>query len=209
MAKLYFFYGAVGASKSATLLTTAFNYEERGQSVLTLKPVIDDNGRTDSELCKVSSRIGISRNCYYLEDFFRRYKNNKSALIGEYDVILVDEVQFSSKECIDFLGNIVDECDIPVLCYGLRTDFKGNLFPGSERLMCIADSINEIKTMCWCGNKATMTVRLDDGVPVFDGPQVLIGRNSKYTSLCRKHYNAKMLCKGKIPANTEGNLTIF
>jgi len=180
MAKLYFYYGAMGACKTATLLTTAFNYEEKGQSVITLKPAKDTKGGKF-----VSSRLGITRPCGYLEDFKEQYENKLDEI--KCDVILVDEIQFANKEEIDFLSDIVDYVNIPVICYGLRADFIGNMFPGSERLLALADNIIEIKTMCWCGHKATVNVRFNELGIIKDGEQVLIGGNAEYTGICRKH----------------------
>ena len=189
MAKLYFYYGAMGSCKTATLLTTAFNYEERGQTTIILKPSIDTR---DGESI-IRSRVGLERKCILLDDFTKMYKDDKSSIIS--DVILVDEVQFASKEDIDFLSDIVDFYNIPVLCYGLRVDFKGELFAGSRRLLEIADNIIELKTMCWCGRKAVCNARYDENGIIRDGNQVLIGSNSKYTALCREHYKLGRLKK--------------
>lgn len=189
MAKLYFYYGAMGSCKTATLLTTAFNYEERGQSALILKPAID---KRDGSLT-IRSRVGLERECILLNDFKDKYINDSTVIRS--DVILVDEAQFASKEEIDFLSDIVDKHNIPVICYGLRIDFRGLLFEGSKRLFEIADNIIELKTMCWCGRKATFNARYDENGILRDGDQVLLGSNSKYTALCREHYKLGKLKK--------------
>lgn len=188
MAKLYFKYGAMGSSKTATALMTAYNYRERGQKVVVLKPQIENR---DGEKT-IKSRIGLETECEFVEDFIYR----KVARIKEYDCIIVDECQFCTKKQIEYFAYIVDELDVPVLCFGLRTDFLGNLFEGSQHLMAWADKIEEIKTMCWCGQKAIMNVRIDEaGNMVTQGEQISMGGNDKYISLCRKHYRRGMLRK--------------
>ena len=148
MAQLYFNYGVMGSSKSANALMTRFNYEDRGQSCLMVKPSTDTR-EGDSV---VRSRIGLKHACIYFDEFITiSYKDIKC-----YDCIIVDEAQFLTPDEVDYLADIVDNLNVPVMCYGLRADFKGELFPGSKRLLEIADKITEIKTVCWCGRKAIM-----------------------------------------------------
>ena len=154
MAKLYYYYGAMGSSKTANALMTHFNYEEVGQKALLCKPAIDarDGERT------VYSRIGLQHDCILLEEL----QQMKEEEIRGYDCIIVDEVQFATPQQVDFLSDIVDFMDVPVVCYGLRADFRNLLFPGSERLIAIADVIQELKTVCWCGRKATCNTRYNE-----------------------------------------------
>ena len=185
MSKLYFFYGAMGAAKTAQAIITAYNYEERGMNPLCLKPSTDT--RTDAKLW---SRLGISRDSLLIgcnEDPYHIVAH----LIKKghhYDAVIVDEVQFFSPKQIEGLAMIADNLEIPVLCYGLRTDFRGHLFDGSARLMALADKISEVKTMCHCGRKATMNARIQDGKMVREGEQILIGGNDEYIALCRSCY---------------------
>lgn len=182
MAKLYFKYGAMGCSKTAQALITKFNYEERGMKVLLLKPAVD----TRDGATVTKSRIGLSANALAVnkdEDLFALYTNK----YAECNVIIVDECQFLTPEQVDQLGQIVIDFDIPVLCFGLATDFLTHLFPGSKRLFEIAESISEIKSVCKCGAKATVNARLDDdGNIVFSGEQVCLGGNERYVAMCRK-----------------------
>ena len=156
MAKLYFKYGAMGSSKTAQALITKFNYEERGMRVWLIKPATDTR---DGEQT-IKSRIGLNAECDAItksEDIYTLYKENHA----DIDVIISDECQFFTHEQIDQMRRIVDECNLPVLCFGLRTDFMTRLFPGSLRLFEVADSISEIKTICDCGSKATVNARID------------------------------------------------
>ena len=182
MAKLYFKYGAMGSSKSAQALTTKFNYEERGMKVWLIKPSIDTR---DGE-SNVKSRIGLSAPCdaiHNTTDIFTAFITDHS----DADVIIADECQFFTEKQIDQLRHIVDECNRPVLCFGLRTDFLCHLFEGSRRLFEIADSISEIKTICACGSKATVNARLDaDMKVVTEGDQVMIGGNETYVAMCHR-----------------------
>lgn len=180
MAKLYFYHGAMGSSKSAQALMTNYNYLERNQNPLLVKTDIDtrDGERT------IRSRIGLENECILLTELCSMDKET----ISKYDAIIVDEIQFATKEQIDFLSDIVDQLDIPVLCFGLRTDFQMNLFEGSERLIAIADEIREVVTVCWCGRKATCNARYNDKGIVREGEQIELGANDKYIALCRKHY---------------------
>ena len=179
MAKLYFKYGAMGSSKSAQALTTKFNYEERGMKVWLIKPALDDRDGVSA----VRSRIGLSADAFVMQantNIFEEYKKH-----SDCDVIIADECQFLTPAQIDDLRKIVDELNIPVLCYGLRTDFLTKLFPGSLRLFEVADSITEIKTICECGKKAIVNARIDGkGKIVTEGGQILIGGNDSYVAMC-------------------------
>lgn len=186
MAKLYFRYGVMGSSKTANALMVRFNYEERGQETLLVKPSIDqrDGARF------VASRAGLSHPCIYFSDLRRK----DDAEIRRYACIIVDEAQFLTGEEVRYLTYLVDELGVPVICYGLRADFQGNLFPGSQELMASADVIEEIKTICWCGRKATYNARLgEDGRVTRVGEQVVLGANDKYIALCRKHWKKGQL----------------
>ena len=181
MAKLYFKYGAMGSSKSAQALITKFNYEERGMKVWLLKPATDN--RDGAEIIK--SRIGLEAAADALKDtdsILERFHK-----LEQIDVIIVDECQFFTAGQIDELRYIVDNYNIPVLCFGLRTDFMTKLFPGSLRLFEVADSISEIKTICSCGSKAIVNARIDSkGRVVSEGDQVFIGGNESYVAMCHK-----------------------
>ncbi len=187
MAKLYFKYGAMGSSKSAQALITKFNYEEQGMSVWLIKPSVDT--RDGQEVVK--SRIGLKQNADVIcpdDDIKRRYEEFESK-----DVIIADESQFFTAEQIDQLRDIVDEYDVPVLCFGLRTDFQTRFFPGARRLMELADSITEIKTVCTCGRKATVNARIDEeGNIITEGEQVLLGGNDRYVAMCHKCWSNKI-----------------
>jgi thymidine kinase len=188
MAKLYFKYGAMGSSKTANALITKFNYEERGMRVLLIKPAMETRDGEDV----IVSRIGLSAKCRPVldsENIFDLYKNEMPPV----DVIIADESQFFTPEQIDQLRRIVDECDIPVLCFGLRTDFLTKLFPGSMRLLEIADSIAEIKTICSCGSKATVNARIsEDGRVVTAGDQVCLGGNDLYVAMCHRCWKKRI-----------------
>ena len=179
MAKLYFKYGAMGSSKTANALITKFNYEERGMRVWLIKPSIDVRDGADV----VKSRIGLSSQAEVItpdKDLVAEFNAHPN-----YDVIITDECQFFTPAQIDQLRRIVDEKNIPVLCYGLRTDFLTHLFPGSSRLFEVADSITEIKTICGCGKKAIVNARIDsNGKIVTEGGQILIGGNDSYVAMC-------------------------
>ena len=183
MAKLYFKYGAMGSSKSAQALITQFNYEELGMTVWLIKPSVDDRDGANI----IRSRIGLQREAQVIhpdEDIIATF-----ARAGHADVIIADEAQFFSPEQIDQLRRIVDEQNIPVLCFGLRTDFQTKLFPGSRRLFELADSITEIKTICDCGRKATTNARISpDGYVITEGDQVFLGGNDSYIAMCHKCY---------------------
>lgn len=198
MAKLYFRYGAMGSSKSANILMVRYNYEERGQYAILLKPRTDDR---DGEH-KIQSRIGLSAPAEYVDDFLKEISKLWNGKETEYlyhgkkvNAILVDEAQFLSTEEVDALSDIVDFYEIPVLCYGLRTDFLNHLFPGSRRLMEIADVIEEVPTVCWCGKRAQCNTRYSNGKIVREGAQIMLGSNESYVALCRKHYKEGKLWK--------------
>ena len=181
MAQLYFKYGAMGSSQTANALMARFNYEERGQQCLLVKPRIDQR---DGERVVVS-RIGLKHECIYFDEL-----QQLSAMeLQQNACIIVDEAQFLSREEVRWLARLVDELDIPVMCYGLRSDFKGDLFPGSYELLVMADKIEEVKTICWCGKKATFNARFDEGGNVLkEGEQVVLGANDTYIGLCRRHW---------------------
>ena len=181
MAQLYFKYGAMGSSKTSNALMTRFNYEERGQKTLLVKPRLDT--RDGDHI--VSSRIGLTHPCIYFDEM---RKINPMEL-QQNACIIVDEAQFLTKEEVDYLVSLVDDCGIPVICYGLRADFKGDLFPGSEELLVMADKIEEVKTICWCGKKAICNARFDkNGRVLKEGAQVVLGANDQYIGLCRRHW---------------------
>ena len=177
MAKLYFRYGAMGSSKTANAIMVHYNYEERGKKALMFKPMLDK--RDGAKL--VASRAGLTCACDFIEN------------IGDYNVtdyacVIVDEAQFLTKAQVENLVHIVDDLNVPVVAYGLRTDFRGEFFEGSLWLMAWADTIEEVKTVCWCGKKATYNTRIYNGKVIKEGEQILLGGNESYTSLCRKHW---------------------
>lgn len=181
MAKLYFKFGAMGSSKSAQALITKFNYEELGMSVWLIKPSVDDRDGADI----IKSRIGLSAHAQIIKPSQSVIEEYRKA--GKHDVIITDEAQFFTPEQIDEFRTLVDEEDIPVLCFGLRTDFQTHFFPGSKRLMELADSMTEIKTVCACGRKATVNARLDaEGNIIYEGAQVVLGGNDSYVAMCHK-----------------------
>ena len=181
MAKLYFKYGAMGSSKSAQALITKYNYEERGMKVWLIKPKTDT--RDGQNILK--SRIGlfaVADEIAFTDSIKERFAQH-----SDCNVIIADEAQFLAPEQIDELRDIVDDMNIPVMCFGLRTDFITKLFPGSMRLFEVADSITEIKTICDCGAKATVNARMDDnGKIVTAGDQICIGGNDRYIAMCHK-----------------------
>ncbi len=187
MAKLYFKYGAMGSSKSAQALITQFNYEELGMSVWLIKPSIDTRDGADI----IRSRIGLQRCAQVItpeQNIVEQY-----AQAGKHDVIIADEAQFFTPEQIDQLRTLVDEENIPVLCFGLRTDFLTHFFPGARRLMELADSLTEIKTVCACGRKATVNARIDErGRVITEGAQVFLGGNDSYIAMCHKCWKDKI-----------------
>ena len=186
MASFYFYYAAMNAGKTTSLLQTDHNYHERGMNTVIFTHSID----TRYGKGIVRSRIGLQKNAMAYDrdfDFFCYVKGAK-----DISCVLVDEAQFLTKEQVDQLSDVVDFLDIPVLAYGLRSDFRGNSFEGSERLLAIADILVELKTVCFCGKKATMNMRIDaEGNKVIDGDQIDIGGNEKYVSVCRKHFKTE------------------
>lgn len=183
MAKLYYIYGAMGCGKTIDLLKTAYNYEERGQNILIFTAVRDSR----SGFGKIQTRIGLQRDAIPITDDMNIYD-----FVLKYpkkiDCILVDEINFLKSHHIDSLSDIVDFLNIPVMCYGLRTDFLTNTFEGSKRLLEIADSIQEMKTICECGRKATINMRIKDGKVITSGEQIFVGGNESYQSVCRRCY---------------------
>lgn len=195
MAKLYFSYAAMNAGKSTTLLQASYNYRERGMKTLLFTAAFDDRAGAGV----IASRIGVSESAMLFnpgDDLF--------AIIAEaharetYSCIFIDEAQFLTPDQVWQLARVADRLNIPVMCYGLRTDFQGKLFPGSAELLAIADALREIRTICHCGAKATMVIRLGaDGRPLTEGDQIDIGGNDKYVSLCRRHWEEET---GRYPA---------
>jgi thymidine kinase len=190
MAQLYFYYSAMNAGKSTTLLQSAFNYKERGMNPFILTAALDDRAGVG----KVASRIGLEADAQTYEPTTELLSLiNKHHDEQSLDCILVDESQFLSKQQVSQLTDVVDLLGIPVLCYGLRTDFRGELFEGAQYLLAWADKLIELKTVCHCGRKANHVLRLDAmGRAIADGAQVEIGGNDRYVSVCRKHYKAEL-----------------
>ncbi len=197
MAKLYFYYSAMNAGKTTTLLQSAHNYRERGMRVAILTPRLDD--RAGSGV--VASRIGLRAEAVAFDrhDDLERWVRDDIAAHGKLDCVLVDEAQFLTRAQVWQLSDVVDALRIPVLCYGLRTDFRGELFEGSQYLLAWADEMSEIKTICHTGKKATMTVRVNEqGLAVQDGPQVEIGGNERYVSVSRAEFKKIARGEGRI-----------
>ena len=197
MAKLYFYYSAMNAGKTTTLLQSAHNYRERGMRTLILTPRLDHRAGSGA----VASRIGLQAEgvAFDRDDDLEALVARDIAAHGTLDCLLVDEAQFLSKAQVWQLSEVVDALRVPVLCYGLRTDFRGELFEGSQYLLAWADELQEIKTICHSGSKATMTVRVDDhGHAVQDGPQVEIGGNERYVSVSRAEFKKISRGEGRI-----------
>ena len=198
MAKLYFKYGAMGSSKTAQALITKYNYEENDMRVWLVKPATDKRDGASV----VKSRIGLMAEAEAVSpeaDLYALFPQRDA------DVIIVDECQFLPPEQIDQLRRIVDDLDIPVLCFGLRSDFQTRLFPGSRRLFELADSIQEIKTICDCGSKATVNARIDgDGYVITEGAQVVLGGNDCYIAMCHRCYRRAIQEHRKIKLHTKG-----
>ena len=184
MAKLYFKYGAMGSSKTAQALITKYNYEENDMKVWLIKPSAD----TRDGVQILRSRIGLAAAVEVIAPEQNVYELFAAQRSGKCDAIIVDECQFMTPEQIDQLRSIVNDYNVPVMCFGLRTDFQTKLFPGSRRLMEVADTIQEIKTMCDCGAKATVNARISDGYIVTEGAQVVLGGNDSYIAMCHKCY---------------------
>ncbi len=189
MKKLYFKYGVMGSSKSAQALMTAFNYRQKGYNVLLMKPNIDN--RDDSEIRTISSRIGLSQVCrvFGRDDNLEDFVDN----IGKFDVVIVDEAQFCTAKQIDQLKKLTER-DIAVMCYGLKTNFRTELFEGSKRLMEIAESIHEIKCICRCGRKAEYNARIVNGLVVTKGDEIQIGGDESYEAMCYECYHKYQHC---------------
>ena len=184
MAKLYFKYGAMGSSKTAQALITKYNYEENDMKVWLIKPSAD----TRDGVQILRSRIGLAAAVEVMTPDMDIYQVYGSTRAGQCDAIIVDECQFLTEAQIDQLRAIVNDYNVPVMCFGLRTDFQTKLFPGSRRLMELADCIEEIKTMCDCGSKATVNARISDGYIVTEGAQVVLGGNDCYIAMCHRCY---------------------
>jgi len=187
MAKLYFKYGAMGSSKSAQALITKFNYEEKGMSVWLIKPSTDTRDGADI----IRSRIGLEAHANIMVPEASILEEYQKA--GRHDVIIADEAQFFTPQQIDELRELVDTQALPVLCFGLRTDFLTHFFPGAQRLMELADSLTEIKTVCSCGRKATVNARIGEGGRIItEGSQVFLGGNDSYVAMCHKCWKEKI-----------------
>ena len=186
MAKLYFYYSAMNAGKSTVLLQSSYNYHERGMRTLLFVPAID----TRAGLGRIKSRIGLEADALPLPADENIFEHVKSAHAAQpVACVLVDEAQFLTRAQVEQLTDITDTLHIPVLCYGLRTDFQAQLFPGSAALLALADNLTELKTICHCGRKATMNLRVGpDGRGVKEGAQVEIGGNDRYVAMCRRHF---------------------
>lgn len=186
MAQLYFYYSAMNAGKSTSLLQSAHNYTEQGMSVMLYTAAVDERAGKGV----IASRIGLQADAAVFDqgsDLFDQIERHQRR--EKLHCIFVDEAQFLATEQVDQLAKVVDLLNIPVLCYGIRSDFQGELFPGSQRLLNVADKLSELKAVCHCGRKATMVVRRDaDGQVVSDGEQVVIGGNDSYESMCRNHF---------------------
>lgn len=186
MAKLYFNYAAMNAGKSTTLLQASFNYGERGMNTLKFTAAIDDRGAAGV----ISSRIGLQQNALLFDPSTNLFDIIvERCQADDIACVFLDEAQFLTDAQVTQLAHAVDEFDIPIICFGLRTDFRGELFEGSARLFALADEISELKTICHCGRKATMNLRIDgDGKAVVSGDKIEVGGNDRYTPLCRKHF---------------------
>lgn len=190
MAKLYFYYASMNAGKSTVLLQASFNYRERGMHTMLFTAAIDDRAGQGV----IASRIGLSAPAEVFSpetDLFAAVAAGHA--VNTLNCVLVDEAQFLTKDQVWQLARVADDLGIPVLCYGLRTDFLGNLFPGSQWLLALADTLTELKAVCACGRKATMNLRIDgEGRPVASGQQTEIGGNDRYVALCRRHFAAAL-----------------
>lgn len=202
--KLYFRYGTMGSAKTALLLTSAYNFEERGMKYVCMKPIIDTRDNKNV----IKSRIGIERECrwiYHDTDLYQLAQELFEENMSVIEWFLIDEAQFLTPEQVDQLARIVDDYGSNVVCYGLRTDFKSNMFEGSRRLFEIADSIEEIKSTCTCGRKTIINARIDsNGDFVEDGAQVEIGGDDRYIAVCRKCWRNK-----RIEQATRDTLPLF
>lgn len=196
MAQLFYTYSAMNAGKSIEILKVKHNYEEQGKKVVLITSSLDtrDGGG------KVASRIGLSSDAIALSPKENMMKVVQSELLnGDISCVLIDEAQFLTRLQVEDLTRVVDNYNIPVMAFGLKNDFQNNLFEGSEALLCYADKIAEMKTICWyCHRKANMNLRLHDNKPVYAGEQIQIGGNESYVTVCRKHYNEPLLEKSRI-----------
>ena len=194
MSKVYFYYSAMNAGKSTVLLQSSYNYHERGMRTLLFIPAID----TRAGAGRIQSRIGLLGDALALaadEDIFEHVKAAHSA--QPVACVLIDEAQFLTRRQVEQCTDIADTLRIPVLCYGLRTDFQSQLFPGSAALLALADNLIELKTICHCGRKATMNLRIGpDGRAVKEGAQVEIGGNDRYVAMCRRHFKEALANAG-------------
>jgi len=197
MAKLYFYYSSMNAGKSTALLQSSYNYRERGMQTLVLAPDFDDRYGVG----KITSRIGLETAAVTFatdQDLFKTVAARLNE--GPLHCVLIDEAQFLTKEQVYQLGEVTDELNIPVLAYGLRTDFQGEPFIGSKYLLAWADNLKELKAICFCGGKATMVIRLaEDGNAITQGSQVEIGGNDRYVSMCRKHFKENYYRETLVP----------
>ena len=197
MAKFYFYYSSMNAGKSTALLQSSYNYRERGMNTLILAPLLDDRYGVG----KVTSRIGLESKALTFrsdEDLLKLIARRHEE--EPLNCVLVDEAQFLTKEQVFQLGEVTDDLNIPVLAYGIRTDFQGEPFPGSKYLLAWADNLKELKAICFCGNKATMVIRLDqEGNAITQGSQVEIGGNDRYVSMCRKHFKENYFRQTLVP----------
>jgi len=188
MSKLYFYYAAMNAGKSTVLLQSSYNYQERGMRTMLFAPVIDQR----AGIGRIASRIGLSSDANPFtstDDLFKNVQTEHTEE-GALACVLIDEAQFLTRKQVEQLCRVADELGIPVLCYGLRTDFQAQLFPGSAALLALADDLIELKTICQCGRKATMNLRVGpDGKGLKEGEQVEIGGNDRYVAMCRSHYH--------------------
>ena len=194
MAKLYFYYASMNAGKSTTLLQADFNYRERGMATMLWTAALDDRGGGADSSRAIESRIGLATDAHRFDaatDLWERV--GAAHRIAPLACVLLDEAQFLTSAQVWQLARLADEVGIPVLCYGLRTDFKGKLFPGSATLLGIADALVELKAVCHCGRKATMNLRVDAaGSAVHEGAQTEIGGNDRYVAMCRKHFSERL-----------------
>lgn len=197
--KLYFYYGPMGSSKTLRLLSTAYDFEEKGIQIMVLKPSLDTRDGKDT----IRSRAGLSRPCLTVDkdvDLYKAIKSYSSALSAQFEHlrwVIIDECQFLTEEQVDQLSDVVDYLDINVMCYGLRTDFRSRLFPASKRLFELADDIEEVKSTCECGeNKTSINARFDsNGDIITDGNQIMVGGDDKYKAICRKCWKNKIKAK--------------
>jgi thymidine kinase len=194
MAKLYFYYSSMNAGKSTALLQSSYNYRERGMNTLVLAPEFDDRYGVG----RVTSRIGLEAAATTFRQSDNLYDIVAACLADEpLHCVLIDEAQFLTREQVHEMGRVCDELNVPVLAYGLRTDFRGEPFEGSKYLLAWSDNLNEIKAICHCGKKATMVIRLDEtGKAIREGSQVEIGGNDRYISMCRRHFNEQVYGSG-------------